>query len=128
MQIKYFPSASVLQRHQTRPTWQNFQSLFSGLTRLKVLLDFESYKDRWDSSDLCKYQECFDKMGVAMIAISDQLVGSSEFIKYTDWKGEIYLDVNHEVCHGATGSPMKKLCETPNLQDQLPVEQKAKPW
>ncbi|KAJ9059293.1 hypothetical protein DSO57_1003910 [Entomophthora muscae] len=98
MSIQNFPNASVLQRHETRPVWQNFQSIFSGLTLLKVLPNFESIKDRRDSSELCKYQECFDKMGVAMIAISDQPTGSNEFIKNTNWQGELYLDINHDVC------------------------------
>ncbi|KAJ9059294.1 hypothetical protein DSO57_1038107 [Entomophthora muscae] len=98
MSTQEFPNAYILQRHLTRPVWRNFQSLFKGLTLLKVLPNFMCYKDRRDSFELCKYQECFDKMGVPMVAISDQPTGSNEFIKHANWQGELYLNINHDIC------------------------------
>ncbi|KAJ9059287.1 hypothetical protein DSO57_1003904 [Entomophthora muscae] len=106
-----FPNACILQRHQTRPVWRSFLSLFQKLTLLKILPNFESSKDRFDSSELCKYQACFDKLGVAMVGISDQPTGSNEFIKHTNWKGELFLDMNHEVCLKATDCSTKNFLE-----------------
>ncbi|KAJ9059289.1 hypothetical protein DSO57_1003906 [Entomophthora muscae] len=126
MASRSFPNACVLHRHQTHPEWKNFQSLFQRLSLLKVISDFNSTKNRRDSLELGKYQDCFDKMDVAMMAVSHQLTGSDEFIKHTNWQGELYLDINHEVCRKATGSSTKSFIkrQTTKLGSWLHRKQK----
>ncbi|KAJ9055203.1 hypothetical protein DSO57_1006557 [Entomophthora muscae] len=80
-----FPDA-MLMRYQPKETnWQEFSSLFERLTVVKILRSFECPQERYDSFVMTQHMECFQKMNVSVLAISEESLGCKEFVKNGNW-------------------------------------------
>ncbi|KAJ9059277.1 hypothetical protein DSO57_1003894 [Entomophthora muscae] len=99
-----FPDA-MLMRYQPKETnWQEFSSLFERLTVVKILRSFGCPQERYDSFVMTQHMECFQKMNVSVLAISEVSLGCKEFVKNGNWGGDLYLDLSQDVCRPTEGS------------------------
>ncbi|KAJ9059280.1 hypothetical protein DSO57_1003897 [Entomophthora muscae] len=92
-----FPSTLLLKYHPTQTSWHSFQSLFTRLTLLKILPNVECKKAKQEAFELSQYQACFDKMGIATLAICEEPTVGSTYMDGS-WRGDLYLDLSFEVC------------------------------
>ncbi|KAJ9059286.1 hypothetical protein DSO57_1003903 [Entomophthora muscae] len=93
-----FPNALVLQyAHPAAPT-VNFPKLFKRLTVLKVLNAFDCPTTRRDSRELMQHLPSLTEMGVAIVGVCEQPLGSQGFVDSSQWDCELYLDMYKNVC------------------------------